>query len=170
MKFTKLPLAVLFFLILLPSGFAHADNFFSSYASFYTVGALNSTVQQTNFNINQQPFLYIKYFDSDPHPSQLSQTNFFFVQNPSMANIFTFNNSTNTNQTWFGFSSSFWNSVKTPGTWTITADSFNTSKPFLGSTNFKINAAPEPVGTILFLIGAFIMGTRILGRKKAIAV
>lgn len=169
MKLTKLAPIALFFLVLLPSSFAHAA-FFDSFSSFYTVAAPNSTVKDTNFTLNQQPWLFID-FKSIPADGN-DYNNFFFVKSPN-STIYPVQYVTSGDHVWVTYSANYWDSIKTVGTWTITDAAFNTVDPthaFLGHTSFNVNAAPEPVSTVLFLMGAFIMGISILRRKFALAV
>lgn len=169
MKNLKLFSGILTLMILLPANFAHAG-FFGSYAEFYTVGSANSTVAQSNFTTSQQPWLYVQYYQTPPVNNP--QTNFFALQSPN-STVLTATNSTNQNVNWITINPSNWNSIKTTGTWTITAASFNndpTVQPLFGQTTFHVNAAPEPVSAVLFILGALIMGISIIRRNRTLAV
>jgi len=168
MKHMKLTPIALFFLILLPSNYAHAS-FFGSYAEMYTVGSAGSTVQKTEFTLNQNPELYIEFYSTPPAGGLTNQSNLYTVQSPN-ANIYFPYSSSTTNQYWVSYPGPVWDSVKTVGTWTVTANSFNDGQPLTGQTTFRVNAAPEPVGTVLFLTGGIVMAICILRRKKALVV
>jgi hypothetical protein len=167
MKGLKMYLGVLLFLVFLPSSFAQADSFFKSYDSMFTVTAPNSTAKKTTFFFDQRPVLFLKYFPDNS--TVLNEKNLFTFKSPN-GSVFSFGDTTKNDKTWYRPSNSFWDSVKTPGTWTFAAKSFNSGKDFFGKTTFRVNAAPEPLSAVLFLFGAFIMGAAILSRKKALAV
>ena len=170
MKAVKFAVITLMFSILLPLSKAHAT-FFSPYANLYTVGSQGSTTAQTDFYGNQLPYLYVQLPNTPPTAGPAAtQLTFTAWQDPSASNIYSTVTNSTANQIWVSFSQSYWNSIENPGTWNITAVSFNatTGIQSFGQTSFQVNAVPEPVGTVLFLTGALIMGIGILRRQKAI--
>jgi hypothetical protein len=169
MKFTPLALIALLFSVLLPANFAHADN---TYAEAYAVGSNGSTTFQSTFTLNQQPYIYVQFYNAPPVGSLTNETTFSVWQNPSGVTQPSLSTVSSSNQLWISFTPSEWNSIKKVGTWDTTQFSFSTSgvaaSPFFEQASFKVTAAPEPVGTVLFLTGALIMGISILRRNKAI--
>jgi hypothetical protein len=165
MKALKFAIIALMFSIVLPLSNAHATSFFSTYAELYTVGSQGSTTQQTTFTAGQTPWLYVELFPTAPSdPTLVNRSNSFLVQSPTGTTLS--KGTSSGNQFWVSYADS------TPGLWTVTIDSSgptSLSRLLVGRTGFQVNAAPEPKGTILFLLGGLIMAISImLRRKKAI--
>lgn len=171
MKSLKLALISVTFSILLPLSPAHAD--FSSYAEVYAVGSQGSTAFQPEFTINEQPYLYVQFYNAPPAGALDNVLTFSSWTSPDGTSYTpTATPITSTNQLWISFAPSQWNSIKTTGTWDTGTFSFSTTgtpTPFGGAASFKVTAAPEPMSMVLFLVGALFMVIYIQRRKQAIA-
>jgi hypothetical protein len=172
MKIIPLALIALLSSILLPANFAHATA--SPYAEAYAVGTNSSTTPQSSFTLNEQPYIYVQFYNGTPPAGSLNnEMTFSTWQTPNGTSLTPIETTSSSNQLWISFSPSVWNNVKQVGTWDTTQLSFSgpgAPASFFEQASFKVNivAAPEPVGTVLFLVGAFIMGISILRRNKAI--
>lgn len=168
---------MLFFAIALPTGFAHAT-FFEPYAAMYTTNAQFSTTPQTTFAYSQKPWLYLKLYAGGGNPQSLlaaldSRLTFSAWQDPVGSPLYSTAVSTTDNEIWVSFTDSYWNSIKKEGTWNLTATSISPVPPvdsFYGESSFKVNAAPEPVSVVLFLLGGGIMAFYFLRNRRLLPV
>jgi hypothetical protein len=153
--------------LLLVGGKAFAAFELNTYAQMWMTGAKGSTVEQTSFTVNEQPWLYIRFFaepESDKIGTSLTDTMWTWnggeVADKSFMKFYLGNK----NDIWIGFSESYWKAnMQLVGDWIVSADSLLNDKTGLGdgtnlksfgdTVNFKVNAVPEPVSALLFLTG-----------------
>ena len=124
-------------------------------SAYMTVADNNTTAQSgtpATYSWDQKPWLYFTS-PSDIVTYSVSWWNLVgdTVKTPEFKLV------TGTNQVWQGLDN--WNSIKKAGLWTVRADySTPTTGGSTGDVSFKINAAPEPIGAALFMIGAGALG------------
>jgi hypothetical protein len=154
--------------LLLVGGKAFAAFELNTYAQMWMTGAKGSTIEQTSFTVNEQPWLYIRFFGDMAGTTKIgtSQTNTEWtwdgvkVADQSFLKFYLGSK----NDIWIGFSEDYWKAnMQLVGDWTISAysmlnDKTGTScggelKNFGDAVNFKVNAVPEPVSALLFLTG-----------------
>ena len=158
-------LVVVLFLVLGAVNCAYAD-----FTNIFTVGSNGSEVKQSVFTLNQTPWLYLEL------PSTGFNVAASVWSDPS-SNPFTVTEVGGNTKYWLSLNSGLdesnnpvtWNSVKQVGTWNITAGylyPFST-KDYAGAgeTSFKVTAVPEPVSTVLFLLGGATLAVRRFRRK-----
>lgn len=162
-------------LLALLSLFLVGDNAFAafeleSYATMFmtsTKGVI-PTSSKTDFNLNEQPWLYIRFFGTAPETATFggskTDTTWIWeggeVKDKPFLKVFLGTK----NDLWLGFSGSYWkNNMQIVGDWTVSAktvlDSMASTdpggdlRPFGQTINFRVNAVPEPVSALLFLTG-----------------
>ena len=172
MKTIKFVMFALLLSNFVPLNLAHAytDN---PYAELYAVGSNGSTVAQSYFTIDQQPWLFIKFYNAPAAGSFDNIINLSTWQNTTnMASYSPTVGTSNANEIWISFSQSQWNAIKALGTWDTSEISLlpGSAQPLVEQASFTVNAAPEPTSTVLFMIGALVLGINILRRNKVIAV
>lgn len=68
-------------------------------------------------------------------------------------------------QLWHGLDN--WFDLRKSGDWTVRADySYGTGVGSTGTVNFKVNPAPEPISSALFLLGGTVLAVRQYRKKK----
>lgn len=162
-------IAVLSLICLLLAGHnAFAAFELNTYAKMFMTNAQGNApaVSQATFGWNEQPWLYIKFFDpaSGSNPTSLNSITWTWDGTPTDKSFFKFYMGNN-NEIWVGFSQSYWeNTVRKAGDWTVSGLSLLNDrscgsacsgqlKAFGDTVNFKVNAVPEPVSALLFLTG-----------------
>ena len=159
-------LVVILFLALGSVNCAYAD-----FDNIYTVGSNGSTTPQSTFTLDQAPWLYL----------QLPDTGFNVtasVWSDPSSNPFSVIGIGGNNQYWLSLDNGSdasknpvtWDSVKQIGTWNISAgylypSNLNGDYAGAGKTSFTVTAVPEPVSTVLFLLGGATLAVRRLRRK-----
>lgn len=155
------------FLILFPVVFALLINkniVFAGFDSIYMVGDSTSITQKTTFGLDETPYLYMNL----PGDGSL-YTVWSWWHDPAgntywdgTAPIF---DSTNY-QVWLPLTHWFqWENVKTAGIWTIDANYyFSNNQSGTGVTSFTVT--PEPISSILFLLGGSALAFRQHKKRK----
>ena len=151
----------------------------NTYAKMFVTNAEGNvaTSSQAAFGWNEQPWLYIKFYDpSSANPTSMNSITWTWDGTPTDKSFFKFYMGSN-NEIWLGFSQSCWeNTVRKAGDWTISGLSLLNDrscgdacsgqlKSFGDTVNFKVNAVPEPVSALLFLTGGGAIAA--LRRRKA---
>jgi hypothetical protein len=156
--------------LLLVGGKAFAAFELNTYAQMWMTNAKGTIpeVSQTTFGLNEQPWLYIRFFgDIEGNPIiGTSQTDTMWTWNGGEVadkSILKFYLG-NKNDIWIGFSEGYWKAnMQLAGDWTVSAFSLLNDKTggscggelknFGDTVSFKVNAVPEPVSALLFLTG-----------------
>lgn len=146
------------------------------FEAFYPVSKMGEKNTETqicerhSFNLGEKPYLYIllpdqefPYFKSDVYTDWL-----LGYEQKDDEDILTYN----TNELEFWLSSDRWFDIEHAGTWNIdgafaiknlmTGETISGS----GSTYFTVDAAPEPVSTVLFVAGGVPLIAKILQKKR----
>jgi hypothetical protein len=156
--------------LLLVGGNAFAAFELNTYARMWMTNAkgFEPAVSQTTFGLNEQPWLYIRFFGDEAANAKIggSQTDTMWtwkggeVADKSFLKFYLGNK----NDIWIGFSEGYWKkNMQIAGDWTVSALSLLNDKTGIGcggnlqtygdTVNFKVNAVPEPVSALLFLTG-----------------
>jgi len=146
-------------LALLSPAFA-GDSFISPYLFYHTVADSGLTEAKTTFDLTERPWLYIERstaFDSD----DINSIKWYSLSYPNGVKIYTSLDSitwnANSTAAWVAFDESYWYNTLTnkEGVWTIVANIGTDSNS--AETSFTVTSSPtvtpEPVSSVLFLIG-----------------
>lgn len=160
-----LALAVMSFLFLGGSAFAEFEVL--NYAKIYMTSGAGTTDKRTEFDFNEQPWLYISFKEgygaTDRVGGSTTDTTWTWDGTPTDQSFPKFYMA-NKNDLWIGFSSDYWkNNMQLAGDWVVSASSILNDKTLIpgagvineyaGEVRFKVNPVPEPISGLLFLAG-----------------
>lgn len=134
-----------------------------TFEEIYMTNAQGSYERVEIFEWHEQPWLYLKTPEKRRGNSTLINSSSWYDPNDNL--IFKdIANPNRKNERWFSLAD--WDSVKTLGTWEVEARYFNPgSIDGGGSTNFTVT--PEPVSSVLFLLGGLsLFGFEYKKRRK----
>jgi len=136
---------------------------FDTFEEMYMVDAVDSTVQQDIFQLDEIPYLYLKL----PEPAFLNFT-ITWWWSPSGDDYHTFDFSSGDQELWISLENGYsWMDIVEVGDWGVTAAFAGTAGLGIGQTVFSV--VPEPVSSTLFLVGAASLGARRFWKKRKAA-
>jgi hypothetical protein len=175
-KKSSIRLLLVIFSIILTSGLlANSASAISSgpFEAIYMVDSQYSTVEKDVFNYTDpSPWVYLKI--PEAHAFNLSLT---FYTSPTGDDYWTYDLNNTGNEIWISLDSGYyglstaidWVDIVEIGDWNVTAKyagCIPNCDLYYGSTGFTV--VPEPVSSMLFIVGAATLGFRRF-RKKSIA-
>jgi len=146
--------------VVLFSIFALVNSAFADFEKIYTVGSEGSTTPKDSFDWDEQPWLYLEL------PSSNWNVTGSWWKDPDGTPYFTGSLPTTSDKIWLSLDN--WFTVREVGQWNVSAVYFyaNPEDP-VGGGFAKFTVTPEPVSSILFLVGgASLAATRLRRRKK----
>ncbi len=135
----------------------------ASFEEIYMTNASGSYERVEVFDWNETPWLYLR--TPDVRKGNSTFINYFSWYDPDSNLVYKDKADPNrSNERWFRIDD--WDSVKKVGTWDVDASYFNPgSIKGSGSTSFTVT--PEPVSSVLFLLGGLsLFGFEYKKRKK----
>ncbi|HOW43193.1 MAG TPA: PEP-CTERM sorting domain-containing protein [Candidatus Omnitrophota bacterium] len=129
------------------------------------------SVSQENFDLGEKPWLYLSFYDGVGSFEDIGFSvtgSFWTFEDSDPAKTYLKTKFGDTNDLWISFSDSYWNSIEKAGNWTVEAFSLVQAiqddvksacgnccnwQSFKGEIGFKVNPVPEPISTLLFLVG-----------------
>ena len=128
------------------------------------VGADLSTIEQEVFGRDETPWLYLKLPES-PFGGPWGDLNitFSFWHDPDNTVYFQSGGFSADRENWISLPN--WNTIRMTGEWDVSASYIGLSGIGSGSTSFTVT--PEPVSTILFLIGSMPVALELYRRKRS---
>lgn len=131
------------------------------FTEIYTTGSNGGTAPKSTFGWNETPWLYLKL----PNPG-LNVSSAWW-QSPNSKYYFTSTEPNNNQERWLTLNN--WNDVKSSGPWSIDASYFYANNPNnpIGNGKTTFVVSPEPISSILFLVGgAALIGSRKFRKKR----
>ena len=168
-------LTLALFLVLGALNCAYAD-----FASIFTVGSNGSTTQQSTFTLDQTPWLYVELPEGNLNWASAAGSLWFYDSNIIPKGVAGDSDFTSPYTREFWLKLDNWDSVAKVGDWHVAAG-YELGTPInlfgkeiiipkdvgVGCTSFNVTAVPEPISTVLFVLGGATLAVRRLrkGRK-----
>lgn len=111
----------------------------------------------STFDLNATPWLYL--IEEKPGNNSTS----FLWQNTTNNDIYNFTKNAN-GATWYNFNDFNWGTIKAKGDWNITATYTKSGDTYTQNHSFTVT--PEPISSILFLLGGAGLALRQYKKRK----
>ena len=174
MKKTICLLSTIFGLIFLSNFPAFADSPLLSSQGPYTVGGFGDKTEKNLFSPDEKPFSFVEFDPHNLNPGQNLQIDWFWqfgdtkifhdTRTINAPNLF----SPGPLRLWDSLNN--WDSIKKSGDWHVVTQWFNpdngTGRGGSGTQAFTFTVTPEPVSTLLFLVGAAPIALRLSRKTK----
>ena len=176
MKNRKAVIAGSIVILLLVLGVANCA--YADFTSIFTVSSNGSTTPQSTFTLDQTPWLYVELPEGNLNWASAAGSLWFYDSNIIPKGEATGSDFTSPYAREFWLKLDNWDSVAKVGDWHIAAG-YELGTPIdlcgtniilpkdagVGCANFNVTAVPEPVSTVLFLLGGATLAVRRLRRK-----
>ncbi|GBD97597.1 MAG TPA: PEP-CTERM sorting domain-containing protein [Nitrospirae bacterium] len=137
-----------------------------SIVNFYTVGSDGSTDMVDTFGWDETPWIYYEISAGDPGNNYTVEATWTDPDGSASDSETSFNaDNSGPTQVWQSLAE--WDSKKSLGDWTVDGTYFRSDEPqnaVYASTSFTVT--PEPVSSILFLVGGATLGFRRLRKNR----
>lgn len=158
------------------NAFAASVLTFENYAAFYPTKGL-TTAPVTEFNFDQIPSLYVKLLEAPGGIAlQVTSTTWTWGSGSSAEKIDLGSDivaDSTSNAFWVTPDAKTWSAHRQVGEWSVSGQTMALAgdgfHAFSGNTTFNVKAAPEPISSALFLLGAAVFGLKGRLRKKGVA-